>query len=135
MIGILLIAHAPLGQAFAAVVQHIFRAKPEQFEWIDVIADQPVDVVQSQVLAAMQRVDTGEGVLVVTDVIGATPSNCVEALRSVCPNIEVISGANVPMLLRALTYRQDTLDVMCEMALSGAHTGAARVDTRIKLSS
>lgn len=133
MIGILLLTHAPLGQAFIEAAAHVFRKRPEQIEAIDVVADQDPLEVQHLAEAAIARVDDGSGVLVITDVMGGTPSNCCNKL-SLPGHIEVIAGISLPMLLRALTYRQDTLDVVVEMALAGGQNGAVRVDNRIRLS-
>lgn len=133
MIGILLLTHAPLGQAFIEAAAHVFRKRPEQIEAIDVVADQDPLEVQRLAEAAIARLDDGSGVLVITDVMGGTPSNCCNKL-SLPGHIEVIAGISLPMLLRALTYRQDTLDVVVEMALAGGQNGAVRVDNRIRLS-
>ncbi|MDB5908563.1 MAG: fructose transporter subunit, partial [Massilia sp.] len=72
------------------------------------------------------------GVLVITDIKGGTPSNCCNDLAD-AGHVEVIAGISLPMLLRAITYRRDTLDVVVEMALAGAQSGAVRVDNRIRL--
>ena len=133
MIGILLLTHAPLGQAFIEAATHVFRSRPEHVEAIDVVADQDPLEVQRLAEAAITRLDDGSGVLVITDVMGGTPSNCCNQL-SLPGHIEVIAGISLPMLLRALTYRQDTLDVVVEMALAGGQNGAVRVDNRIRLS-
>ncbi|MEO8169401.1 MAG: PTS fructose transporter subunit IIA [Oxalobacteraceae bacterium] len=133
MIGILLLTHAPLGQAFIEAATHVFRSRPEHVEAIDVVADQDPLEVQRLAEAAIARLDDGSGVLVITDVMGGTPSNCCNQL-SLPGHIEVIAGISLPMLLRALTYRQDTLDVVVEMALAGGQNGAVRVDNRIRLS-
>lgn len=133
MVGILLLTHAPLGQAFLAAAAHVFRGKPEQIEAIDVIADQDTNEVKSIACQAISRLNTGDGVLVITDVMGGTPSNCTLSLAE--PGmVEVIAGISLPMLLRALTYRHDTLDVVVEMALAGGQGGATRVDNRVRLS-
>jgi PTS system mannose-specific IIA component len=133
MVGILLLTHAPLGHAFIDAATHVFRARPERLEAIDVLADQDPAEVRALAKAAIARLDNGAGVLVITDVMGGTPSNCTLPL---CDpgHIEVIAGISLPMLLRALTYRQDTLDVVVEMALSGGQSGAVRVDNRVRLS-
>lgn len=132
MVGILLLTHAPLGQAFIAAVAHVFRGATERFEAIDVTADQ--DIVQVHDLArdAIARLDDGSGVLVITDIKGGTPSNCCNSL-TVPGQVEVIAGISLPMLLRAITYRRDNLDVVVEMALAGAQSGAVRVDNRIRV--
>ena len=126
MVGILLLTHAPLGQAFIAAATHVFRASPAQVEAIDVIADQNPDEVRALAQAAIARVNDGSGVLVITDVLGGTPANCTLQL-CVPGEVEVIAGISLPMLLRAITYRHDTLDIVLEMALAGGQNGACRV--------
>lgn len=133
MIGILLLTHAPLGNAFIEAATHVFRARPERMEAIDVRADQDTSEVNRLAKEAIARLDDGSGVLVITDVMGGTPSNCTHRLNDP-GHIEVIAGVSLPMLLRALTYRNDTLDVVVEMALAGGQSGAVRVDNRIRLS-
>lgn len=133
MIGILLLTHAPLGRAFIEAASHVFRAMPERVEALDVVADQNTDEVRRLALEAIARLNDGSGVLVITDVMGGTPSNC--TLQLCEPGeVEVIAGVSLPMLLRALTYRHNTLDVAVEMALAGGQNGACRVDNRIRLS-
>lgn len=133
MIGILLLTHAPLGNAFIEAATHVFRGRPEKLESIDVRADQDLTEVNQLARQAIIRLDDGSGVLVITDVMGGTPSNC--TLRLCNPgHIEVIAGISLPMLLRALTYRNDTIDVVVEMALAGGQSGAVRVDNRVRLS-
>ena len=133
MVGILLLTHAPLGQAFIEAASHVFRGRPQQLEAIDVVADQdPVDVCR-QAREAIARIDDGGGVLVITDIMGGTPCNCTAQLAQP-GTVEVIAGISLPMLLRALTYRMDTLDVVVEMALAGGQNGAIRVDNRVRLS-
>ena len=124
--------HAPLGQAFIAACAHVFRGPTERLEAIDVVADQDLAEVQGLAAAAIARLDEGDGVLVITDIKGGTPANCCNKLAD-AGRVEVIAGISLPMLLRAITYRRDTLDVVVEMALAGAQSGAVRVDNRIRL--
>jgi PTS system mannose-specific IIA component len=124
--------HAPLGQAFIAACAHVFRGPTERMEAIDVIADQDLGEVQALASAAIKRLDDGDGVLVITDVKGGTPANCCNRLAD-AGRVEVIAGISLPMLLRAITYRRDSLDVVVEMALAGAQSGAVRVDNRIRV--
>jgi len=127
MIGILLIMHAPLGQAFMATATHMFSGKLERVEVIDVIADQEPYEVHKQARQAIERLDDGSGVLVLTDVLGGTPSNCCHTLFT-DSHVEVIAGGSLPMLLRALTYRDSDLETVVEKALTGGKSGAVRVD-------
>ena len=124
--------HAPLGQAFVAAVAHVFRGPTEHFEAIDVTADQDLAEVHDLAEQAIARLDQGEGVLVITDIKGGTPANCCNTLAD-AGRVEVIAGISLPMLLRAITYRRDSLDVVVEMALAGAQSGAVRVDNRIRV--
>jgi PTS system mannose-specific IIA component len=132
MVGILLMTHAPLGQAFIAAASHVFRGRPERLEAIDVAADQDPYEVKKLADAAIARLDIGNGVLIITDVMGGTPSNCTLALARP-GQVDIIAGISLPMLLRAITYRNDTLDVVVEMALAGGQSGAVRVDNRVRL--
>lgn len=133
MVGILLLTHAPLGQAFIEAASHVFRGRPELMEAIDVLADEDTQAVKGRAQAAICRLDKGDGVLVITDVMGGTPSNCTLPL---CQpgHVEVIAGISLPMLLRALTYRSASIDVVVEMALAGGQGGAVKVDNRVRLS-
>ncbi|GAB3442103.1 PTS fructose transporter subunit IIA [Massilia solisilvae] len=132
MVGILLLTHAPLGQAFIAAVAHVFRGPTERFEAIDVTADQDLTEVNALARRAIARLDDGDGVLVITDIKGGTPCNCCNALAD-AGHVEVIAGISLPMLLRAITYRRDSLDVVAEMALAGAQNGAVKIDNRVRV--
>lgn len=132
MVGILLLTHAPLGQAFIEAATHVFRGRPERLDALDVLADQDTAEVNLRAKEAIARLDDGAGVLVITDVMGGTPSNCCHQLAD-AGHVEVIAGISLPMLLRAITYRNDTLDVVVEMALAGGQSGAVRVDNRVRL--
>lgn len=132
MVGILLLTHAPLGQAFISAATHVFRTAPERLTALDVIADQDPREVERLAKEEIAKLDDGSGVLVITDVMGGTPSNCTLGLCN-AENVAIIAGISLPMLLRAITYRNDTLDVVVEMALAGGQGGAVRVDNRVRL--
>jgi len=134
MVGILLLTHAPLGEAFIAAATHVFRGPPAQVEALDVLADQDPEEVRRLACDAIARINDGAGVLVITDMMGGTPSNCTLQL-GVPGQVEVIAGISLPMLLRAITYRHDTLDVTVEMALAGGQSGVCRIDNRVQLAS
>ncbi|MCL1886542.1 MAG: PTS sugar transporter subunit IIA [Betaproteobacteria bacterium] len=128
MIGILLIMHEPLANAFMATAAHMFEGKQERIEAIDIKADQDLNDVNQMASQAIARLDDGSGVLVLTDVLGGTPSNCCHRLTTQ-GRVEVIAGVSLPMLLRAITYRQNDLETVIEKALSGGKSGAVRVDS------
>lgn len=122
MIGILLLAHAPLASAFLSVAQHIFQQDLSQIEAIDVLPDQPPAEVIARAQAMINRLDTGMGVLVLTDTFGSTPANCAEQLASI-DQVAVLTGLNTPMLLKALTARTNELSVVCDMSRIAAQSG------------
>ncbi len=132
MVGILLIAHAPLASAFIAAVRHVYKGEPEQLEAIDVLPDQDNDHVILKAKQAIARLDSGAGVLLLTDIYGGTPSNCTQKLDAL-DRVAVLAGLSLPMLLRALTYRNEALEIVFEMAQAGAHNGAIRVDSRVRI--
>lgn len=127
MIGILLLTHAPLGQAFITAAQHVFHSSLERVEAVDVIADQDPAQVCSLAKEIIARLDDGSGVLVITDVMGGTPSNCCHRLAEP-GRVAVIAGISLPMLLRAISYRQQPLDTVVASALAGGQSGAVRLE-------
>ena len=126
MVSILIVAHAPLGSAFLTAVRHVFRHDPENLEVIDVLPDQSTDEVIQRARHAIEQFNAHEGVLVLTDISGATPANCSQQL-DIPGKVAVLAGLSLPMLLRALTYRHDKLEVVVEMAQAGAQGGAIRL--------
>jgi PTS system ascorbate-specific IIA component len=132
MVGLLLLTHAPLGSAFIEAASHVFRIRPERLEAVDVVADQNVDEVRRLAREAIIRLDDGSGVLILTDIIGGTPSNCCPQMGE-ANQVAIIAGISLPMLLRAITYRQDQLDVVVEMALAGGQNGATKIENRIRI--
>ncbi len=105
----------------------LFEGEQGYIEAIDVKADQDISDVNRMALEAINRLDNGSGVLVLTDVLGGTPSNCCYQL-SAQHDVQVIAGVSLPMLLRAITYRKSDLETVIEKALSGGKNGAVRID-------
>ena len=125
MIGILVIAHDTLGDSFVRAVTHVLGTRPPQFEAMSVRSvDDPLDLVPAA-RALLGGLDTGEGVLVVTDIYGASPSNL--ARKLLMPgSVEAVAGVSLPMLVRALTYRTKGMDTMVRKAISGGRDGVLR---------
>lgn len=122
MIGILLITHGSYGETLVQNVCHVLNRRPPQIAQFGVAAqDDPLDVLP-QARRLLAAVDDGEGVLVLTDIFGATPANL--ALKLLVPGrIEGVAGVNLPMLLRALTYREKGMATMLQKAISGGRDG------------
>lgn len=122
MIGLFLITHGSLGESLVQCACHVLNKRPQQIVQLGVSGqDDPLDVLP---LARdmMKLVDTGRGVLLLTDIFGATPSNI--ALKLLAPGrVEGIAGVNLPMLLRALTYREKDMETLVAKAVAGGRDG------------
>jgi mannose PTS system EIIA component len=105
MIGILVISHEPLGTAFISCTRHVFGRLPPQLAALDVIPDEDTTLAVAAARQLMARINDGSGVLVLTDIFGATPSRIAAQLAEPYRCV-VIAGVNLPMLLKAITYRR-----------------------------
>ncbi len=119
MIGILLVSHAPLGDALVHCAVHVFSQRPTSLVAVDVVPDLDPEALTRQLQELMATIDEGDGVLILTDIVGSTPSNIATRVAQ-GRHASVISGTNLPMLLRALTYRDLPLDELVEKTLIGA---------------
>lgn len=104
MIGVVLVTHGALADAFLRAVEHVVGPQ-EAFETVCIEADDNMERRRDDIVAAIDRVDTGQGVIVVTDMFGGTPSNL--AISVMAPDrTEVIAGANLPMLIKLAKARE-----------------------------
>lgn len=122
MIGLLIIAHGGFGKSLIESATHVMGQRPARLEALTVAPEDSPEWVVSKARDLLVPLDTGEGVLVFADICGATPCNVANQLRRP-GHIEVVSGANLPMLVRALTYRESPLPTALEKALTGGHEG------------
>jgi mannose PTS system EIIA component len=105
MIGILVISHEPLGTALISCTRHIFGRLPSQLAALDVIPDEDTTAASEAAKQLQARISDGSGVLVLTDIYGATPSRIAAQLAEPYRCV-VIAGANLPMLVKAINYRK-----------------------------
>jgi mannose PTS system EIIA component len=105
MIGILVISHEPLGTALLHCTRHIFGRLPSQLAALDVIPDEDPDVAVNAARELLKRINDGSGVLVLTDLWGATPSRVASRLAE-NDRVAVLAGVNLPMLVKGLTDRR-----------------------------
>jgi PTS system mannose-specific IIA component len=128
MVGILIIAHGTLGESLIHCASHVMGSRPPHLGQIGVsIQDDPQQVLP-RALRMVEEIDQGDGVLVLTDVYGATPSNIVGRLL-VPGRVEGVAGVNLPMLVRALTYRNEPLRTVIAKAISGGIEGVTQIPT------
>jgi PTS system ascorbate-specific IIA component len=117
-----IVAHAPLASALAAVATHVYAECAGDMVALDVPPQQGVDEVERRLRAAVG----GRPALVLVDTFGATPCNAAQRVAQDA-NVRVVAGVNVPMLWRTLCYRDDSLDEITRKALEGAVRGVMPV--------
>jgi mannose PTS system EIIA component len=120
--GLLLVTHGSLGQDMLDVATAILGGCPLEVRAIAVNSNNDPDQVFEEASRICAELDRGDGVLVLTDLYGSTPSNISTRLIE-RHKVNVISGASIPMLLRVLNYPRLNLDELGEKAVSGAHDG------------
>jgi PTS system ascorbate-specific IIA component len=130
MVGLLIIAHEPLASALASCAKHVYTCDSERAQGhvrtLDVLPNTDAETTLAQARALVDEVDSGSGVLVLTDVLGGTPGNI--AARLADPRrVAVVAGVNLPMLLRALCYRDGKLAETVEKAVAGGTQGIMQV--------
>ena len=104
MIGVVLVTHGQLALAFRQAVEHVVGPQV-QFEAICIEADDNMETRRDDIIAAVARADTGSGVILATDMFGGTPSNL--SISVMEPGrVEVIAGANLPMLIKLAKARE-----------------------------
>lgn len=125
MIGILIIAHGTLGESLIHCASHVMGKRPEQLRQLGVtVHDDPMALLP-QAQEMLRQLDDGDGVLVLSDMYGATPCNI--ACKVLAEGHATgIAGVNLPMLVRALTYRNEPLEIVVEKAISGGLGGVVQ---------
>lgn len=115
MIGIVIVAHGGLAVEYLSAVEHVV-GKQQGMRAISIAANHDRDAKQSEITAAADSVDTGDGVVVVTDMFGGSPSNL--SLRACGPSDrKIIYGANLPMLIKLAKSRHKPLQTAIDAAL------------------
>jgi PTS system ascorbate-specific IIA component len=127
MIGILIVAHDTLGESLVRAVTHVLGGRPPQFEAFSVAATDDPLLLLPRAREAVARLDSGDGVVVFSDIFGATPCNL--ACKLLAPGrIEGVAGVNLPMLVRVFTYRTKGMDTLMKKAVSGGCEGVLHIE-------
>ena len=105
MIGLVIVTHGRLAEEFIHAVEHVV-GKQSQMEAICIGPDDRMDVRRADIEAAVARANSGEGVIVLTDMFGGTPSNLAISLLEE-GRVEVVAGLNLPMLVKLARVRHD----------------------------
>ncbi len=127
MIGVLIIGHDTLPESLAQAATHVLGGRPAQFDVLPVSCDDDPLNLLPRAKAAIARLDTGEGVVVFSDIYGATPCNV--ATRLLVPGkVEGVAGVSLPMLVRALCHRSEPLADVVQRACSGGREGVIDIN-------
>lgn len=122
--GILLVTHPGIGASLLAVATGLLRQLPLKTEAFEVPFDGDFLALLPQASSALRRVDSGDGVLVLTDLYGASPSNLASELARLGTPVRRVSALSLPMLLRVMNYAEQGLDQLPATAAAGTRNGA-----------
>jgi len=127
MIGILIVSHGAFGESLIHSASHVLGKRPLYLRQVGITVHDDPDAILPVAQDLIRFLDQGAGVLVMTDIYGATPSNIAARLLE-RGRVEGVAGVNLPMLIKALTHRDGKLEELVEIALAGAHDGVVRMD-------
>ncbi len=125
MRGIFIIAHAPLASAFRDCALHVFPENGAQVVALDVLPHVPPEETLAQARAMLAQLATDQ-TLVLSDIFGATPCNIAQKLVE-GTSARLLAGINLPMLLRAICYCNESLDAVMARAMAGGTQGVMQV--------
>ena len=124
-VGILLVTHSDIGKQLLLTATSVFGKNPFQVELLSVDNfDQPSDV-RELAEKYVKFLDNGAGVLVLTDIIGTTPSNIASSINH--EKIKVVAGLNLSMILNVFNYPEDSLDQLSIKAVEGGIQGVSKI--------
>lgn len=119
MIGIVIVAHGGLAQEYLSAVEHVV-GKQSGMKSITIGPEDDRSAKQAEICDAADEVDTGDGVVIVTDMFGGSPSNL--SLRACSPeNRRIVYGANLPMLIKLAKSRNRSVPDAVDAAIAAAH--------------
>jgi PTS system ascorbate-specific IIA component len=128
VIGVLVVTHGSIGEALLTSAAQILGRAPAQVATLSVWRQDDPDDLVLRARELLETLDAGDGVLVLTDIFGATPGNVVSRLLE-DGRVEGVSGASLPMLLRVLTSRNGSLSAAVQRAMSGGSEGVVHMNT------
>ena len=125
-VGILIISHDGIGPAILGTATLMLNDCPLQTKLLTTSRDCDPDQLTEDAIEQVEALDTGEGVLVLTDLYGSTPYNIAQKLTSQ-RQVHVVSGLNLSMLIRVFNYPKLTLEELSEKAVTGGKDGISKI--------
>jgi PTS system ascorbate-specific IIA component len=126
-VGVLLLTHEAMGDALIETARHLLGRISLKIDAFSIPPGSDTDFAMTSAAARVRKLDSGDGVLVLTDIYGATPSNVIDKIQPLGVQIKRVSGLNLPMLLRVLNYSEQNLADLAQTAAEGARAGV-RID-------
>jgi PTS system mannose-specific IIA component len=126
VIGILIISHGTLGESLIHCASHVLNKRPLKLRQLGITAQDDPTLLLPQAHTLVKELDTGSGVLILTDIYGGTPSNMAAKLV-MSGRVEAVAGVSLPMLIRVLNYRDRDLPTIVTKAISGGCEGVMKV--------
>jgi len=121
-VGILIVTHPGIGSALAHSAQRIMGEASLKTFCLDIPVDSDVERTELEISQALANLDSGDGVIILSDIYGATPNNL--ARKFAAPgHVHIVSGVNLPMLIRLYNYPDTDLPKLCELAAEGGQRG------------
>ena len=127
-VGVLLVTHDGIGQAHRAVAERLLGRLPLEVGVFELHYDALPEDALAKASAALRKVDSGHGALLLTDLYGASPSRLAKGLAQIGTPVRRVSGLALPMLLRVLSHSECELDELARIAISGARNGVVADD-------
>jgi PTS system ascorbate-specific IIA component len=122
-VGVLLLTHEAMGDALLGAARHVLGHLPLAVGAQEVAADADPEQTLRAAVRQARELDHGDGVLVLSDLYGATPCNVARRLPDLGVRMHCVSGLNLPMLLRVLNYPEQSLDELAQTAANGGRGG------------
>jgi PTS system ascorbate-specific IIA component len=137
MAGIIIVAHTPLASAMLDFVEHVYGEVPRDIYAVDVPPHEDIKLTENKLQLIVEKIEKKHEVLILTDIVGATPNNVaihVANKNHSAYTIQIITGVNLPMLLRAVSHRLEPLQEVIEKSLQGGQNGVVKIRDNQKAS-
>jgi PTS system ascorbate-specific IIA component len=128
MIGILLITHGELGKSLIECATHVLGDKPKFLDSLTIENDCAHENMYKEISEKINRLNQGDGVLILTDIFGATPCNIITKIIEP-GKVNAIAGVNLSMLIRSISYRHESFDALIAKAIEGAKNGIIHIQS------
>ena len=125
-VGLIIIAHDKIGTSIRDTAISLVKNSPAQIQSLELYKEDDPDDFLEKAQKVVDNADQGNGVLIMTDMFGATPSNVTCKLKR--DKLIIISGLNLPMLIRAINYHSLNLSELAEKILEGGRSGIINVN-------